>query len=320
MKAVIPILLAIGALPCVAAVSPMYPVKPIRWIVPYPAGGGSDTVARALAPRLQESFGQSVVVDNRGGAAGVVGTEMGAAAPADGYTLVFAVGSFVVTPYLNRNVKYDPVRDFSPVTLLAINPYLFAANASVPVNSVSELIAYAKANPGKLNYGSAGAGGGNHLAMELFNSMAGTSIIHVPYKGAAPGITDLISGQLQLMMSTMGPLLPHVKTGRLKALAVTGNRRSPAIPTAPTVAESGLPGFDYVNWYALLTPAGTPGAINRKLSSAIGAILKSPDIAPTFAAQGFEPRSTTPEELASFLKADTERVKKAIAAAGIKAE
>ena len=261
-----------------------------------------------------------MVIDNRGGAAGVVGTEMGAAAPADGYTLVFAVGSFVVTPYLNRNVKYDPVRDFSPVTLLAINPYLFAANASVPVNSVNELIAYAKANPGKLNYGSAGSGGGNHLAMELFNSMAGTSIIHVPYKGAAPGITDLIGGQLQLMMSTMGPLLPHVKTGRLKALAVTGSRRSPAVPNTPTVTESGLPGFDYVNWYALLTPAGTPGEINRKLSSTIGSILKSPDIAPTFAAQGFEPRSTTPEELASFLKADTERVKKAIAAAGIKAE
>ena len=320
MRVIVLLLSGLMVAHCEAASVSAYPVKPLRWIVPYPAGGGSDTVARALAPKMQETLGQSVVIDNRGGAAGVVGTEMGAVAPADGYTLVFAVGSFVVTPYLNRNVKYDPVRDFSPVTLLAINPYLFAVNASVPVSSVKELIAYAKANPGKLNYGSAGTGGGNHLSMELFNSMAGTSIVHVPYKGAAPGITDLIGGQVQVMMSTMGPLLPHVKTGRLRAIAVTGSRRSPAVPNTPTVIESGLPGYDYVNWYALLTPAGTPKAINQTLSATIGAILASPDIAPTFAAQGFEPRGTTPEELAAFLKADSDRVKRAIAASGMKAE
>ncbi|MCE9639905.1 MAG: tripartite tricarboxylate transporter substrate binding protein [Betaproteobacteria bacterium] len=303
-----------------AASAQSYPVKPIRWIVPYPAGGGSDTVARTIALKLQDALGQPVVVDNRGGAAGVVGTEMGAAAPADGYTLVFAVGSFVVTPFLNSNVKYDPVRDFAPVSLLAINPYLFAANAALPVNSVKELIAYAKTNPGKLNYGTAGAGGGNHLAMELFNTMAGTAIVHVPYKGSAPGITDLISGQLQLMMNTMGPLLPHVKTGRLKALAVTGAVRSPAVPNTPTVAESGLPGFEYVNWYAALMPARTPKDIIAKINSNLVAILALPDIAPGFAAQGFEPRSSSPEDLGKFMKADSDRVKKVIASAGIRAE
>ena len=305
---------------CAVVSAQNYPTKPLRWIVPYPAGGGSDTVARVIALKLQDAMGQPVIIDNRGGAAGVVGTELAVSAPADGYTLVFAVGSFVVTPFLNSNVKYDPVRDFAPISLLAINPYLFAANAALPVASTKELIAYAKSSPGKLNYGSAGAGGGNHLAMELFNTLAGTHIVHVPYKGSAPGITDLISGQLQLMMNTMGPLLPHVKTGRLKALGVTSAKRILALPATPTVAESGLPGFEYVNWYAVLAPARTPKDIIAKLNAKLVDILASPDVAPSFTAQGFEPRSTTPQELAQFMKVDAERVKKVIASAGIKAE
>jgi len=298
-----------------------YPDKPVRLIVTFPPGGGTDMVAREVGQKLTESWGQQVVVDNRGGAGGIIGTEIAARAAPDGYTLLLGASSgLVINPLLRANLPYDPVRDFLPVSLLAVNPTLLVVNSSVPVSSVKELIAFAKARPGRLNYASVGQGSPIHLAMELFKSMTGVDFVHVPYKGSSPAVIDLLAGQVQLMFNSMPPVLPHVKTGKLKGLAVGSAQRSRAVPDIPTVAEAGVPGFEATTWFGLFAPAGTPKNIVNKLNTGIRKVLGDPEMAHRLIIQGAEPRSSTPEELAEFMRVESERAKKVITSAAIKIE
>ena len=298
-----------------------FPNRPIRLIVPFPPGGGTDIVARTVSAKLTEAWGQQIIIDNRGGAGGTIGADTVAKSNPDGYTLLFGTpGALVINPLLNSKLPYDSVRDFAPVSLLALNPQLLAVHNSLPVGTVKELIALAKARPGKLNYGSVGEATPNHLAMELFKAMTGTDMVHVPYKGAAPAVTDLLGGQVQLMFNPMPPLMPHVKSGRLKALGVGGTQRSPALPDVPTVAEAGVPGYEYVTWYSIVAPAKTPQAIIGALNARLVAIMAIPEVAHRLASQGAEPRSSTPGELARFMQDDFKRLSAVIRSAGIKAE
>ena len=238
-----------------------YPSKPIRLVVPYAAGGGTDFVGRAIADKLSAAFGQAIVVDNRAGANGVIGSEIVAKAVADGYTLLIgAAGTLVVAPHLGT-LPFDPQKDLAPVTNLATSPFLVAVNPMVAADTIAELIALAKASPGKLSFGSSGTGGAPHLATELFKSLAGVAMLHVPYKGLSPALTDLLGGQIQVLFIDIGLAIPYVKSGKIKALAVTGTSRSNVLPEVPTVAESGVPGYDGRTWYGLFAPAGTPAAI-----------------------------------------------------------
>ncbi|MGE5526651.1 MAG: tripartite tricarboxylate transporter substrate binding protein, partial [Rhodospirillaceae bacterium] len=277
-----------------------YPTKPLRFVVGFAPGGGTDTVARILAQKLGEAFGQSVVVDNRAGAGGNIANALVATAPADGYTILFVSASFAIHPSLYRKLPYDPAKDFTPVSLASSSPYLLALHPSVPVRSVRDLIAFAKSQPGKLNYASAGAGSTLHLAAELFKSMAGVDIVHVPYKGAN-GITDLIAGAVQLTFAGLPQTLPHVKAGRLHGLAVTTSQRAAAIPELPTIAEAGVPGYEVDSWYGVLEPAGTLPARVEKLSGAIRSALREPDVKAKFAAQGLEPRGTSPGDFGAYI-------------------
>ncbi len=298
-----------------------YPTKAIRWIVTYPPGGPTDFVARAIGAKLTEAWGQQVVIDNRAGAGGVIGTDLAAKAAPDGYTLLFGTSAgLTINPALVRTLAYDPVRDFAPVSLLVINPQILVVNNSVPVNSVKELIAYAKSRPGQLNYASVGQGSPNHLGMELLKALAGIDMVHVPYKGTGPAVTDLLGGQVQLMFNSMPSVLPLVKAGKLKGLAVGSPQRSPAAPEVPTVAEAGVPGFENVTWYGMFAPAKTPKDVIAKLNAQVVKILTNPEMAQRMASQGAEPRGTTPEELAGFMRVESERWKKVIKAAGIKLE
>jgi len=301
--------------------APDYPNRPIRWIVPFPPGGGTDIVARAVAVKLTEGWGQQIIIDNRGGAGGVIGADTVAKSTPDGYTLLFGTpGALVINPLLNSKLPYNATRDFAPVSLLALNPQLLAVHNTLPANTVKDLISLAKAQPRKLNYASVGEGTPNHLAMELFKSMTGTDMVHVPYKGAAPAVTDLVGGHVQLMFNPMPPLLPHVKSGRLKALAVGGTQRSAALPEVPTVAEAGVPGYEYVTWYSIVVPARTPRGIINKLNARLAAILTMPDVAQRLSSQGAEPRASSPEELTRFIEEDTKRLGAVIRFAGIKGD
>ena len=298
-----------------------FPTKPVRLVVTFPPGGSADIVARTIGARLTSAWGQQVIIDNRSGAAGTIGTEIAARAAPDGHTLLLgSSGALVVNPLMGARLAYDPARDFAPISLLVVIPQLLVVNSGVPVNTVSELIAFAKARAGRLNYASVGQGSPNHLAMELFKSMTGVDIVHVPFKGAAPAITDLLGGQVQVMFNPMPALLPHVKTGRLRALGVGSTRRSVVMPEVPTVAEAGVPGFEYVLWYALLAPARTPKPTLRRLNADVVAALADAEVAQRLSSQGAEPRSTTADELARFIAAESRRLKKVIEAAGIKAE
>src|SRR3954465_8614334 len=250
--------------------SAQYPTKPIHLIVPFPPGGGNDTVARAIAQQISPELGQPVVIDNRPGAGGSVGAELAAKAPADGYTLFLAgVGSHVVNPNLHARLGYDPVRDFTPITLLASAPSGLVVNPAVPARTVAEFTAYARANPGKLNYASNGNGSAAQLAAAMYESMAGGKMVHVPYKGIAPAMTDLMSGEVQLMFGTIVALVPHIQSGKLRALAVTSTKRSALLPDVPTLAESGLPDYQAGSWYGILAPAGTAREIIDRLHGAI---------------------------------------------------
>jgi tripartite-type tricarboxylate transporter receptor subunit TctC len=290
-------------------------------IVPFPPGGGADIVARAISARMTEAWSQQIIIDNRGGAGGVIGADTVAKASPDGYTLLFGTpGALVINPLLNSRLPYNALRDFAPVSLLALNPQLLAVHQSLPAANVKELIALAKSQPGKLNYASVGEGTPNHLAMELFKSMTGTDMTHVPYKGAAPAITDLVGGHVQVMFNPMPPLLPHVKSGRLKALAVGGRQRSGALPDIPTVAEAGVAGYEYVTWYGIVAPAKTPRAIIEKINARLAAVLAIPEVALRLSGQGAEPRTSTPEELAAFMREDYKRLGAVIRFAGIKGD
>ncbi len=308
---------------CAAALAQAqpYPARPIRVIVPFPPGGGNDTVARAIAQQLGPDLGQAVVVDNRPGAGGAVGAELAAKAPPDGYTLFLAgVGSHVVNPNLHARLAYDPVKDFAPITLLASAPSVLVVNPAVPARTVAEFTAYARANPGKLNYASNGNGSAAQLAAAMYESMAGVKMVHVPYKGIAPALTDLLSGEVQLMFGTVVALVPHIQAAKLRALAVTSRSRSALLPDVPTLAESGLPEYEAGSWYGVMAPAGTPREVVERLHDAIVRALKTPDVAKRLAAEGAIVIGSTPEEFGAHLRAELARVGKVVRAAGIRIE
>ena len=297
-----------------------YPDKPIRIIVPYTPGGFNDTLARTVGQKLQEAWGQSVIVDNRPGGGTLIGTEMAAKAAPDGYTLYMVPFAFAVNPSLFKKLPYDSIKDFTPITLAASTPNLLVVNPALPVNSVKEVIALAKSKPGKLNYASTGNGSSNHLSMEKFKMMAGVDITHIPYKGSGPAVTDLMGGQVDLMFDNIPNVLPHVKTGKLKMIAVTSPKRSPHVPDVPTVSESGVPGYEVSVWFGIAAPGGTPKPIITKLNAEIVKILNMPDVKQKFAAQGVDVIGSTPEQFAAYIKEQMEEWGKVVKAAGVTPE
>jgi tripartite-type tricarboxylate transporter receptor subunit TctC len=289
------------------AAAQQYPNRPVRLIVPFPAGGPNDIIGRLVAQKLAEPLGQQVIVDNRAGAGGNIGTDLVAKAPPDGYTLLSGgMGSLVMNPIIEK-VPYNPLRDFAPVILMASAPNVLVTHPSLPVRDVKGLIALARAHPGQLNYGSGGVGSTPHLSGALFNALARVDIVHVPYKGNAPAITDLLGGQVQLAYLGIPPVQPHIQGGKLKAIAVTSARRSAALPQVPTVMEAGVPGYELSPWYGVLAPAGTPADIVAKLNAAIGNIVRTPEMTEKLAAIGAEAETTTPQQYGARLKADIEK-------------
>lgn len=297
-----------------------YPSKPIRIIVAYPAGGANDIVARTVGQELAQDLGQPVVIENRSGAAGTIGADAAAKSAPDGYTLFMAAGAHTLAPSLHAKLPYDIVQDFQPVSLAALGTYLLEVHPSVPAKSVKELIELAKAKPGALNFASSGAGAPPHLAGVLFQKLAGVTLNHVPYRGDTPAITDLIAGQVQLAFLSIQPLVPQVKAGKLRALAITSGKRSPAVPDLPTVAESGLTGYDVGTWWGLLAPAKTPRPIIDRLAASMRKATAVPAVKERFAAGGNAAQSNTPEEFAAMIKAEVERYRELAAAAGVKPE
>lgn len=298
-----------------------YPSKPIRLIVPFTPAGTTDILARMVGQKLSEAVGMQVVIDNRPGAAGSIGAGIAAKAEPDGYTLLMGhIGTLAVNPSLYEKLPYDPIRDFAPITLVAMVPSMLVVNPSLPVRSVKELIAFAKSRPGQLNYGSTGAGGTPYLAVEYFKLMAGLNIMEVRYKGAAPLTTDLIAGEIALTITGIPALAPHVKTGRLRALAVSSAKRCAAVLELPTISEAGLPGYEATSWYGVLAPAGTAPEIIAKLNAGIIKGIKQPDVAKRLAAEGAETVGGTPEEFSTFIKAETARWAKVLKATGAKAQ
>ena len=296
-----------------------YPTRPVRFIVPFPTGG-SDTVARIIGQPLAERLGQTVVVDNRPGAASTLGTHLAAKAAPDGYTLLFATSAFAISAALYRKLPYDPVQDFAPITLAAAAPNILVAHPSVRANSIKELVALANSAPAALNYASNGSGSITFLAMEMLKSMAGIRITEIPYKGAGPSLVALLSGEVQLMMAPLGPSVPHIRTGRLKAIAVPGARRSALFPDLPTIAESGVNGYEATNWYGVLVPRGVNVRIVDALNQHIVAVLKSTEVQAKFAALGYEPTPSTPGELDLYVRAEIARWAKVIRDAGVPRE
>ena len=296
-----------------------YPAHPVRFIVPSAAGGGTDIIARAISARLAESLGQQFVVDNRPGAGQMIGIELAARSAPDGYTILMAASTLAINPVMYRKVPYDPVRDFAPITQAATLPNVVVVHPSLAVKSVKELIEYARANPGRLNFASAGIGTSPQMSVELLKSMAGIDMVHVPYKGTAPGVVDLLSGQVLVMAPNVLTALPHIKSGRLRALAVTSARRSEALPDVPTVAET-LAGYDSTQWYGVLAPAGTLREIVARLHDAIVRALRDPEVGKRLAADGAEAVGSTPEEFAAFIRSESEKWAKVAQAAGIKPE
>ena len=298
-----------------------YPAKPIHLIVPFPPGGGNDTVARAIAQQISPELGQPVVIDNRPGAGGSVGAELAAKAAPDGYTLFLAgVGSHVVNPNLHKKLGYDPLKDFAPITLIASAPSVLVVNPKVPAQNIAEFTAYARAHPGVLNYASNGNGSAAQLAAAMYESMAGVKMVHVPYKGIAPAMTDLMGGEVQLMFGTVVALVPHIQAGKLRALAVTGKKRSALLPEIPTLRESGVPEYEAGSWYGIEAPAGTPRPIIDQLNAAMVKALKQPEVARRLALDGAEVIGSTPEEFGAHIKAELERVGQVVRAAGIQIE
>ena len=304
-----------------AALAQSYPTRAIKIVVPYPPGGFNDTLGRTLATKFQEAWGQPAIVENKPGGNTVIGTDFVAKSPADGYTLLVVAFPFAVTPSLIRNMPYDTVRDFAPVILAATSPNLLVVNPQVlPVGSVKELIAQAKAKPGAMSYASTGNGSSNHISMELFKSLAGVQMLHIPYKGSAPAVTDLLGGQVPVMFDNVPNVLPHVKSGRLRALAVSGAKRSSLVPDLPTVAEAGVPDYEVTVWFGLVAPAGTPREIVQKLNAEVQKILAMPDVRERFMAQGVEPQGSTPEQFGEHIRAQMAKWAKVVQDAGVKAE
>lgn len=295
-----------------------YPSRSIRLIVPFAAGGGNDTVARLVGQGLAAELGQPVVIDNRPGAGGIVGAEAAARAPADGYTVFLGgVGSHAINPNLHANLSYDPVKDFAPVSLIASAPLILVVHPSVPARNVRELIALAKARPGTLNYASNGNGSSSHLAAVMFASMTGIDMVHVPYKGLSPALSDLLSGQVQVMFSSVVAIVPHIKAGTLRPLAVSSRERLSLLPDLPTVAESGVPGYQSSSWYGILAPAGTPPAIVGRLNAALVKVVAQPDVREALAREGADPVGSSPQAFGAFIVAEKQRLGEVIAKAKV---
>ena len=309
-----------AAITAAPAHAQQFPSRPIRLISPYPPGGGNDVLARLIADKLGDGLGHRVVVDNRAGANTIVGTDIVAKSAPDGHTLVLVPNSFVTNVGFYAKLPYDTVRDFAPVALVALSPQMLVVHPSVPATTVKELIALAKAKPGFYSYGSSGNGSVGHLAMALFDMMAGVKMEHIAYKGTAPAVTELLGGQIQLMMSSMLSVLPQVRAGKLRLLAVTTARRSPAVPDAPTIAESGVPGYEATLWYGLVAAAHTPAPILEKLSSQIEKTLRDPEIVDKLARQGVEPYYYGPQEFAKRVREEIPKWAKVIKDAGIRIE
>jgi tripartite-type tricarboxylate transporter receptor subunit TctC len=298
-----------------------YPSRPVRLVVPFPPGGPLDIVGRTLAQKLTETWGQSVVVDNRPGAGGNIGADLVAKSPPDGYTVLMgALSTHAVNPSLYAKMPYDAVKDFAPITLVAITPNVLVVNAALPVNSAMEFIAYAKANSGKLAFGSGSNGSAGHLAGELFKVDTGAEIVHVPYKGGAPATQALLAGDTQFMFDNLANAMPQVKAGKLKALAVTTAERSKLAPELPTMAEAGLTGFDISTWFGLFAPAGTPNDVIAKWNAEVVKILNSPEMRERLVAQGAEPAPMTPEQFAAFVKSEIPKYARIVKASGAKVD
>ena len=295
-----------------------YPNRPLRLIAPFPAGGPTDIIARVVAQRMGENLRQNIVVDNRGGGTGVIGMELAAKSAPDGYTLVIgSSANLAVNPALTANLPYDTLRDFQPLTQTTSGPQMLVVPSSLPAKSVQEFVALAKAKPGQLNYASGGSGTTTHLAAELFKLATATDIVHVPYKGTAQALTDVISGQAQMMISSLLPAMPHVKAGKLRGLAVTSARRASVLPEMPTVAESGLPGFETVSWHGMLVPARTPKAITARLHAEMVKMLNQPEVKTLFANQGMDTVGNTPEAFAAYIRSESQKWAKVIKTIGI---
>jgi tripartite-type tricarboxylate transporter receptor subunit TctC len=316
------ILRAVVPLAAVSLATPLfaqsYPAKPIRLVLPYPPGGGTDIIARPLAQLISASLGQQMVIENRGGAGGNIGMDAVAKAAPDGYTLVFAItAQLAVNPSLYPKLPYDLLRDFTPISLIGMAPYLLVAHPALPVRSVRELVALARAKPDELRYGSAGNGSGSHLAGEMLNSLARVKSVHIPYKGGAPAMTDLVAGQLQLSYLTYTSTSGFIRAGRLRALGVTTAKRSPALPDLPAISET-VPGYDSAVWYGALAPAGTPADIMARLNREFIAALKNNELRQRLIPDAFEPLGTTPEYFGDYMKSEIARWAKLIKATGTK--
>jgi tripartite-type tricarboxylate transporter receptor subunit TctC len=303
-----------------AAHAQSYPTKAVRVIIPAPVGGGVDTIGRAVSQKLQEALGQPFVADNRPGAGTVIGSELTAKAPPDGHTVLFMTNSHAINAAVRKHLNYDAIKDFSGISLLAISPYLVVVHPSVPAKSVRELIQLARTRPGEVHFASAGSASATHLAGELFAHMARVKMMHVPYKGGAPAVTAVLSGEAQLMFNNLISVLGHSKAGRMRALAITSSKRSPLLPDLPTVSEAGIPGYESASWYGALVPANTPQPVVATLNREMVKAIRSPDISGRLAAEGAQVIGSTPEEFAVYLRRDIERWQKLVPAIGISIE
>jgi tripartite-type tricarboxylate transporter receptor subunit TctC len=297
-----------------------YPTKPVRLIIPFPPAGSNDVVGRMIATKLGENLGKQVVVDNRGGAGGTIGTELAAKAPNDGYTLLIISIAHAVGPALYKPLPYDPIKAFAPISLLASGPNVLAINPSLPVNSVKELVALAKSKPGELQYASAGVGSFQHLGGELFKLEAGVNMLHVPFKGGGPAMIDVIGGHTKLLFSSLVQTTPHIRSGKLKALGVGGTKRSPVLPDVPTIAEAGVPTYEAVNWWGIVAPAGTPAPVIERLHRAVQEVQGAADVQARFASEGADIVRTSPAEFGAFMVKEMNRWGRVVQESGIKAQ
>jgi len=310
----------IGASLAADVAAQTYPNRPLRWVIPFPPGGGADSLARIVGQRAGEALGQPIVIDNRGGAGGNIAAEVAAKAAPDGHTLLQANVAHAISASLYGRLPYDLARDFAPVTQLASIPFVLTLNASVPATSLAELIALAKTKPGALNYASSGSGGPSHLAMELFKSMAGVNLRHIPYKGGGLAVPDVISGRVQALFMTVAVALPHVTAGRVRALGVTSARRVPSLPGIPTMAEAGIPGYEVTTWFGVMAPQGTPPRIVGKLHAVFTQALAEPDVRERVANQGFAIAGSSPREFAAFVNAELAKWAAVVKSSGAKVD
>ena len=316
----VPAILFAGAAYAAGQHDGAYPVRAVRMIVPFPPGGGTDIVARTLGQRLGDALGQQVVIDNRGGAGGNIGAELAAKASPDGYTLFMASATQAINVTLYGKLGYDLVRDFAPVSLVATLPYTLVCNPAVPVASVKALVQFAREKPGQLNYSSAGSGTGTHLAMEMFKTAANVNFVHIPYKGSAPAVTELLAGQVQVMFGNTASVLPQIKAGRLRALAVTSIKRSPLLPEVPAIAESVAPGFEVIQWYGVLAPAATPAKLVTRLHAEIAGATQGAELKDRLYAEGAEATSNTPHQYSVFLRAEIAKWARAVRDSGARVD